>query len=80
MTLSEEGGDSINVVAVNLSQRLALREDDILGDIIDYLDFEGEETSDEKEAAFAIVEWRGTEGGWSCLEIEDYETDQAITH
>lgn len=72
-------GDIV-VLAVNLFQRLAVRDDDTLGDIRTFLDDEGDETEDVDGAEWAVVEWR--DGGWSTLVIDDYDFDQpsAIVH
>lgn len=60
------------VSAINVPKRLALRDDDTLGDIRSFLDADGDETADFETAAVAIVEWRG--GGWSPVVIADFET------
>ena len=58
--------------AVNVPERLVLRDDNILGDIRSFLDADGDETDDVLVAAMAIVEWR--DGGWSPIVLADFET------
>lgn len=60
------------VSAVNVPERLALRDDDVLGDIRSLLDEDGDETDSADIAVMAIVEWR--DGGWSPVDLRDYKT------
>jgi len=45
--------------------------DGIAGDIVEFLDRDGDETRNAEEAAIAIVQWRG--GGFTPIVLSDYE-------
>lgn len=65
------------VVAINVSARMAVRADDVVGDIVNFLDPDGDETDDPEGALVAIVQWRG-EGSWSPVEIADFEQSRGM--
>lgn len=60
----------LHVIALNTTIRLVVAEEG-LGKIINYIDAEGDETTDVAEAEYAIVEWQF--GGYSNLKLEEYE-------
>lgn len=60
----------IHILAINTTQRLAIAEEG-LGDIRSFLDDEWDEVENKEEAAHASIEWRF--GGWSTVDLDDYE-------
>lgn len=66
---------TVVVASVNLAQGLALREDDVLGDMRSFLDAYGEDCERE-DAVVAIVQWRDTRG-WTPVRIEDFENTRS---
>lgn len=62
----------VYVLAVNRGQRVAYRDDDVIGDFDTLYDADGEETDDEDEAVTVLVKWRT--GGFTPLQLADYET------
>lgn len=61
----------VRLSAVHRRLGLVLRDDGVLGDIREYLDADGDETTDPDTAACAIVEWR--DGGFSPVMLDDFE-------
>jgi len=66
------GTEDLDVPAINLGRRLAIREDDAVGDIRMLLDIDGDETDETDEAVVAVVEWQD-DHTWSVVVIGDYE-------
>lgn len=62
---------TIEVQAVNVGRRLAMTSDGIVGDIVEFLGRDGDETLNAEDAAIAIVHWRG--GGFTPVVLSDYE-------
>lgn len=60
------------VDAINLTDRVVIRLDNVLGDIDCFIDADGDETDDIERACVAIVQWRD-DGRWSPVDLEDFE-------
>lgn len=63
----------IHILAINISQRLAVAEEGV-GDIVNFLDEFGDET-DEPDV-YATIKWRF--GGWSTIDTTDYESTAGL--
>lgn len=62
---------TLRIVAVDITNRLALASDDRLCEITNLFDSDGEETDDPDEATSAVV--RYDDGKWFSLSLLDYD-------
>lgn len=66
-------GGSVNVIAINRSERLAITDADAIGSIETWLGAEGDETGDTAAAVVAIVHW--PDGSWSPVDLRNFDGD-----
>ena len=71
-------GNEVNIFGLNLTERTAMTDEGEIGDIVNFIDFEGDETQDLAIAEFAIIQWRN-DRMWSCTALEDYTTESPLT-
>lgn len=67
----------VHVLAINIPKRLAVA-DEGLGDIRNFLDKNGFETEDPKDAEWVVVEWRF--GGWTSIPVDEYHAPTGGLH
>lgn len=68
---------TVEIIGASFEERLVLRADEVVGDILDFYDRYGDETNDTDEAVSAVIEWRDG-SGFSTMSMRDEATSPTL--